>query len=54
MAGGKQDKEHCNPSCEDNDGWTPLHDACFFNNAHIVQYLLSTGRVNPLVECKHK
>ena len=40
-------EEHCNPSCVDNNGDTPLHYACINNHAHIVQYLLSTGRVNP-------
>ena len=71
---------HCDPSCEDKSGSTPLHYACSvgYNNTlqysisellcnpsfenildstqlhlhvyhtHIVQYLLSTGRVNPL------
>ena len=46
-------EEHCNPSCESNDGDTPLHNACIFNHAHIVQYLLSTGRVNPLTKNKY-
>ena len=46
-------EEHCNPSCEDNNGWTPLHWACLNDHAHIVQYLLSTGRVNPLAEDKY-
>ena len=32
---------------------TPLHDACLLNHAHIVQYLLSTGRVNPLTKTKY-
>ena len=43
-------EEHCNPSCEDNIGYTPLHSACIRDHAHIVQYLLSTGRVNPLTK----
>ena len=46
-------EEHCNPSCEDNNGDTPLHYACLRNHAHIVQYLLSTGRVNPLTKNKY-
>ena len=32
---------------------TPLHSACANNHAHIVQYLLSTGRVNPLTKNKY-
>ena len=46
-------EEHCNPSCEDNNGKTPLHYACQRNQPHIVQNLLSTGRVNPLVKDKY-
>ena len=46
-------EEHCDPSCEDNDGKTPLLYACQRNRPHIVQYLLSTGRVNPLVKDKY-
>ena len=29
---------------------TPLHYACQYNHAHVVQYLLSTGKVDPLAK----
>ena len=38
---------------KDNDGDTPLHLACHYSPAHIVQYLLSTGKVNPLAKNKN-
>ena len=44
---------HCNPSCENYNGLTPLHLACMYIHVHIVQYLLSTGRVNPLSKSKY-
>ena len=46
-------EEHCNPSSEDTLGWTPLHFACLNGHTHIVQYLLATGRVNPLTKNKN-
>ena len=46
-------EEHCDPSCKDNNGKTPLHYACHrIGQPHIVQYLLSTRRVNPLTKDK--
>ena len=42
-------EQHCDPMTRDNDGNTPLHIACIYSSStHIVQYLLSTGKVNPL------
>ena len=38
---------------KDNDGDTPLHLACHYSPAHIVQYLLSTGKVDPLAKNKN-
>ena len=38
---------HCNPSCENKNGDTPLCLA-FNRHAHIVQYLLSNGKLNQL------
>ena len=35
------------------NGDTLLHLACRHNHAHIVQYLLSTGKVNPLAKNKN-
>ena len=43
---------HCDPSCEKNNGDTPLHIACNFTHTDIVQYLLSTGKVDPLAKNK--
>ena len=43
--------KHCDPMTKDL--WvdrTPLHYACRHNHAHIVQYLLSTGKVDPLAK----
>ena len=37
----------------DENGDTLLHLACRHNHAHIVQYLLSTGKVNPLAKNKN-
>ena len=37
----------------DNNGDTPLHIACNHKQIHIVQYLLSTGKVDPLAENKN-
>ena len=34
-------------------GTTPLQSASLYNHAHIVQYLLSTGLVNPLAKNKY-
>ena len=44
---------NCNLSCKDDDGNTPLHYASLYGHAHIVQYLLSTGKVDPLVKNKY-
>ena len=33
-------EEHCNPSCENNDGYTPLHFACSSGHLNIAQYLI--------------
>ena len=44
---------NCNPSCEDIDGDTPLHLACDNGNAHIVEYLLSNCKVDPLAKNKY-
>ena len=43
-------KQYCDPMTRDDDGNTPLHYACHYGNANIVQYLLSTGNVNPLAK----
>ena len=40
-------------SHEDNDGNTPLHFASLTGHAHIVQLLLSTGKVDPLAKNKY-
>ena len=45
-------EQHCDPMTRDNDGDTPLHIACDYRHAHIVQYLLSTGKVDPLAKNK--
>ena len=37
----------------DNDGDTPLHVACQYGNTHIVQCLLSTGKVDPMAKNKN-
>ena len=37
----------------DNNGDTLLHYACNYNRAHIVEYLLSTGKVDPLARNKN-
>ena len=39
----------------DNDGNTPLHYACSYEvpYTHIVQYLLSTSKVDPLAKNKN-
>ena len=44
---------HCDPSCENNNSYTPLHIACANGHANIVQYLLSTGNADPLAKNKH-
>ena len=41
---------HCDPMTRDNDGNTLLHIACNYRHAQIVQYLLSTGKVDPLAK----
>ena len=33
-------EEHCNPSCENKYGMTPLHYACHHGNLNIAQYLI--------------
>ena len=38
----------CNPSCEDNDGDTPLNLACRYSH---VQYLISEVHCDPIM-CK--
>ena len=46
-------EQHCDPMTRDNDGNTPLHYACHYSHTHIVQYLLSTGKVDPLAKNKY-
>ena len=41
---------HCNPSGQNKNGDTPLHYACCYGHAYTVQYLLSTGKVDPLAK----
>ena len=38
---------HCDVTGKDECGRTALHYACINGHAHMVQYLLSTGRVDP-------
>ena len=47
-------EQHCDPMTRDNDGNTPLHIACIYSSStHIVQYLLSTGKLDPLAKNKY-
>ena len=46
-------EQHCDPMTRNNDGNTLLHLACNYGHIHIVQYLLSTGKVNPLAMNKN-
>ena len=46
-------EQHCDLMTRDNDGDTPLHYACEYGYAHIVQYFLSTGKVDPLAKNKY-
>ena len=43
-------EEHCNPSCEDNGGETPLHYACRYGHLNIAQYLIREEHCNPSCE----
>ena len=43
-------EEHCNPSCENNDGETPLHYACDNGHLNIAQYLIREEHCNPSCE----
>ena len=43
-------EEHCNPSCENNNGETPLHYACSNGHLNIVQYLIREEHCNPSCE----
>jgi Ankyrin repeats (3 copies) len=36
-----------------NNGWTPLHEACLMGNFWIVEYLVESCRVNLEAETKH-
>ena len=45
-------EEHCNPSCENNDGNTPLHYACRHGHLNIAQYLIREEHCNS--SCKNK
>ena len=47
------DEKHCDPMTRDNDGNTPLHYACDYRHTHIVQYLLSTGKADPMAKNKN-
>ena len=43
-------EEHCNPSCEDKYGETPLHYACTDGYLDIAQYLIREEHCNPSCE----
>ena len=43
---------HCNPSCENKNGDTPLHIACRNNCLKITKYLISEAHCNP--SCANK
>ena len=43
-------REHCNPSCENKDGVTPLHNACTNGHLNIAQYLIREEHCNPSCE----
>ena len=43
-------EEHCNPSCENNNGSTPLHYACTNGHLNIAQYLIREEDCNPSCE----
>ena len=43
-------EEHCNPSCENNNGSTPLHYACSYGHLNIAQYLIREEHCNPSCE----
>ena len=36
----------------DESDMTPLHYACYYGNPHIAQFLLSTGKVDPMAKTK--
>ena len=38
-----ENQNHMNFNAQDDDGWTPLHIACEFKNASVVEYLLNYG-----------
>ena len=42
---------HCNLSCKNNDGDTPLHIACRCDHLNIAQYLISEAHCDP--SCKN-
>ena len=46
-------KYKCDTNCRDSHGHTPLHYACDHSHTHIVQYLLSTGKVDPRTTNKY-
>ena len=46
-------EEHCNPSCEDKYGNTPLHYACINGHLNIAQYLIREEHCNPSCETKY-
>ena len=46
-------EEHCNPSCENNNGDTPLHYACDNGHLNIAQYLIREEHCNPSCENKY-
>ena len=39
-------KQHCDPSCENKYGKTPLHFDCRYGHLNIVQYLISEANCN--------
>ena len=46
-------EEHCNPSCENNIGRTPLHYACMRGHVHIVEYLIVSTVADTLIKDRY-
>ena len=46
-------EKHCNPSCENNNGYTPLRNACINGHLNIAQYLIREEHCNPSCENKY-
>ena len=44
------EEKHCDPHCYDDDGVMPLHTSCDLRRVEGIEYIHSTGKVDPMAK----